>query len=68
MQFTTLSSKAVAVVAAASGLYSGAEAYETYGHTWEAPSKDAGMYIIVVTHSKNLIMTDEHQCEVPVLC
>ncbi|PQE15049.1 sterigmatocystin biosynthesis peroxidase stcC protein [Rutstroemia sp. NJR-2017a BVV2] len=31
----------VAVVAAASGLYSGAEAYEAYGHAWQAPSKDA---------------------------
>jgi hypothetical protein len=41
MQFLTFSSKAVAVVATASGLYSGAEAYESYGHAWQAPSKDA---------------------------
>ncbi|PQE18971.1 sterigmatocystin biosynthesis peroxidase stcC protein [Rutstroemia sp. NJR-2017a WRK4] len=41
MQFLTFSSKAVAVVAAASGLYSGAEAYGSYGHAWQAPTKDA---------------------------
>ncbi|KAM3068447.1 hypothetical protein ACMFMG_009586 [Clarireedia jacksonii] len=41
MQFFTFSTTAVTIVTAASGLYSGANAYETYGHAWQAPSKDA---------------------------